>query len=123
MGLVSLKIPKCHIIGLIQFFKIFNYCHIIYLFFIFLLFLYIFIFLSLFYTFFIFLSLFMHFSKYSITDILFICFLSFVVFYKLFYSHATSYNFIHSPYNENIFMGDQFLYLFINFSINYLLNS
>ena len=81
MGLGSLKIPKCHINRLIQFFK------------------------------------------YSITVILFICFLSFVVFYKLFCSHATSYIFIPSQYNENIFMGDQFLYLFINFSINYLLNS
>ena len=123
MGLGSLKIPKCHIIGLIQFFKYSITVILFNCFYLFTFFQHFYLFISFFIHFSSFYLFFMHFSKYSITDILYICFLSFLVFYKLFYSHATSFIFIHSQYNENIFMGDQFLYLFINFSINYLLNS
>ena len=123
MGLGSLKIPKCHIIGLIQFFK---YSITVILFICFLSFYFFYTFLS-FHLFFIhFLSFYLFLCIFQ-NILLLTYYLS--VFYLLWF--FTNYSaamqlviFLYLPSIMKIFfMGDQFLYLFINFSINYLLNS
>ena len=64
------------------------------------------------------------FLKYSITDILFICVFIFLWFFTNYYAAMQLVIFLYLPSIMKIFfMGDQFLYLFIKFSIIYLLNS